>query len=690
MSIIRPTLSLLVTGALLAACNTSTPNPELPTPTPSFIVTPTVAPSPSVIPSPTPSPSAIPSPSPSAMPSPIPTDQPIGAWQFIDFNQDLSAEAYLDPRLADFDAIMIAARGGACISASSNPPVAGSALTFSGCNGSPEQQISRVNQTLQIGGLCITAQPWEQARLQNCGQNNQNFEIKPGGSIGLVGSNQVFDIGADDRILTWSTHGGSNQQFSFLSTIVNEVVQYPEVNYPIQNATRAAEQTRLDMVNAFQPPFIQLVDRTRHLASFQGQVPADAQRVSVRFPVDRHFDNGQLTGWDPQVRNWVFSRTYAPPGEVIRIRVDSTEPDDADGLFAVINARTDSLSLGRGNSTNSLVRPANISTKVALQIGDNFVRNPYGGSIIIESSSSRNSTVWVEVSGGIRQPFFMLGEHTNQDWLAARNFPAPFAILQSPQLAIGLYDRARWTNINDPTTMMTNYEDVAEWSKDITGFVRGEQGVNRWPDGFQFMVQDVEISNGFAHAGFPIMAQPGFRIDRMQDSVFSWGAAHEIGHNYQHQCLSSYRYGVESTVNVWSAYVEMRAGIQPPRIQRENRFSSAIARQNVAQHFNDFDVWEQLIFQMQMIYGLPGGWDNYRQAMRTLRELPEARRQQICASPQQQWDIWYEVMSQVSGQNLAPHFDRYRVPLSNDVRQRVNALNLPMLTEAIWLIDQPR
>ncbi|MCH8499154.1 MAG: M60 family metallopeptidase [Marinobacter sp.] len=582
------------------------------------------------------------------------------------------------PDLDSLESILVQARPGQCLASRSFPPDPGSTLTMNACNGSPQQQVLRNGQLLNIGDLCISARTNNQPVLEACdtSKNSQLFTAKANGALGLVHSTQVFDVTADQRILTYGAHGGNNQRFAFLSELRSDLADYePVVDFPITDSLRASEQAELDALNAIQPPAIQPYDRSALLHLFAGQVPADAERVAVRFPVDRRFNNGGLRGWSAQPRNWTFSRTYAAPGDIVRIHVEG-RAEEADGLYAVLNVRTDVLRLGHGNSGSQLKRPGNLSLRVALQAGDNYVRNPYGGSIVIESSGDHDRTVWVQVAGGVRQPFFDLGSNNDEDWHTARHYPAPFAILQGPQIAIGLYDRQRWEAIEQPTQLMENYERVMELSRHITGFDRNGTGVHRWPDGRQFLVQDVEISAGFAHAGFPIMAQPGFRIDRLTDSVFSWGVAHEIGHNYQHQCLSSYRYGVESTVNVWSSYVEEQVGLEA-RIERDGRYDSAISRFGTVTHFTDFNVWEQLVFQMQMIYGLPGGWDNYRNALRYLRELPETQRNQICNSDQAQWDIWYEVMSTVSGYDLTAHFDTWQVPLSANARTQVAALNLP-------------
>lgn len=599
-------------------------------------------------------------------------------WQAIPISEpnELTTPDVMD--LEDQEAILVEARPGQCLSSRNNPPVPGSTVTLATCNGSARQQVLRVDQLLSLGGLCISARTNKQPVLEACtaGKASQQFELKPEGAMGLVGSDQVFDVTGDQRIVTWAAHGGHNQRFSFLSDVQDKVDGYPvTVDFPITDSTQATQQAELDALNAMQPPAPQLYDRSDLLHLFAGDVPTDAERVAIRFPVDRRFNNGSLQGWSAQLKNWTFSRTYAAPGEIVRIHVEDDKAQ-AEGLYAIINVRTDNLRLGHGNSDDELKRPGSLSLRVALQAGDNYVRNPYGGSIVIESTGNDEHTSWVQVLGGIRQPFFDLTSQDHEDWLEARHHPAPFAILQAPQIAIGLYDRERWEAIDQPVDLMENYERVMELSRHITGFDRDGTGVHRWPDGRQFLVQDVEISAGFAHAGFPIMAQPGFRIDRLSDSVFSWGVAHEIGHNYQHQCLSSYRYGVESTVNLWSNYVEEQVGL-PARIESDNRYDSAISRIGDVSDFNDFDVWEKLIFQMQMIYGLPGHWDNYRNALRQLRELPEDRRSQICNSEQAQWDIWYEVMSEVSGYDLTDHFNTWQVPISPEAIGRVEALGLP-------------
>ncbi len=666
----------LICLLLLSACNSQDdqqpwPHPPGPSPTPSILPSPTHSPLPSISPSVTPSPEQ--------------------TWQFSNFNQDLSQHAQLSPlQEQDFISIVIG-NNGHCIGAANYPPRVGDNVIHSSCTGQPAQQIRWQGQQLTIGELCLTSTVYQNLRLQTCSNaQNQQWEVKNSNNIGIHGNNHVMMLNGNS-VQTWASTGWTTQNFHLLhqhlqqsyNNLAKDAQGRPlDVSFPIRDGTEAERRDRvnlsrqLDQLAMLQPPYQQLIDRSAHLASFHGQLAHDADRVSVRFPVNRRFNNGWVRGWDPRLRNWTFARVYAPPGELVRVHVESDRP--IEDLFAIINVRTDTLNYGSGNSRNQLLRPSTISTRVPLQPGDNYVRNPYGGSVVIESMRNQSETIWIRVDGAVRQPFFRLNEHSNLDWQEAKEFAAPFAILEGPQLAIGLYDRERWQSITDPVQMLTNYEQLATWSREITGFSHEDQGPHAWPDGFQFLVQDVEISAGFAHAGFPIMAQPGFRIDRMQDSFFSWGIAHEIGHNYQHQCLSSHRYGVEATVNIWSSYVQERRGLA---IDNNLALAMASANQKIsrqqAQQFSDFTVWEQLAFQMQMIYGLPGGWNNYRLALRALRELPLSERERICASEQAQWDIWYLVMSQVSGVDLRQHFSDYRVPLSPEVLNQVQALQLP-------------
>ena len=254
---------------------------------------------------------------------------------------------------------------------------------------------------------------------------------------------------------------------------------------------------------------------------------------------------------------------YAPAGENIRIIV----PEGVIGLTAQIGVHTDNLS-----GKDPLRRDPIIFTKKELFPGVNYVKNLYGGTLWILTNNSRPNPVSLKIAGAVRSPDFILGESNVQDWLKeVENTQVPWLEARSKHV---IYSIPRAMILNYKTESSRIEQALTEWNeiylKDFYDWMGLEPNTsnlkNRYPDLPERAVLDIQPSVGYAHNGNPWVAQMDkhwFQMFVDRDYILnpnnlgevSWGAFHELGHNYQQGVTWSWNGLGETTNNlfVWKA-----------------------------------------------------------------------------------------------------------------------------------------
>ncbi len=229
---------------------------------------------------------------------------------------------------------------------------------------------------------------------------------------------------------------------------------------------------------------------------------------------------------------------YAPPGENVKITV----PDGLIGLTVQIGAHMDNLT---GKET--LKRDPVIYTVKELAPGVNYVRNLYGGTIWVRSNVARPNPVNLKFSGPVRASDFVHGQSDIAAWkkdVLANNVPwleirGKHMVMTVPRANVVTFiNQGRFNDLN---------EVMAEWNvvyeKDYYDWMglsaTAAEVKNRYPEFPQRVVLDIQPSLGYAHSGFPWVAQNDLQwLDELTNLTTihngnSWGSYHEVGHNFQ-------------------------------------------------------------------------------------------------------------------------------------------------------------
>jgi hypothetical protein len=399
--------------------------------------------------------------------------------------------------------------------------------------------------------------------------------------------------------------------------------------------------------------------------AFPGSVPADAPRVTRKTTVRLGLQGYKCDGVGTSVnsRLWHSTGLYAAPGELVKVTLPAGAPA---GLGVRIGSHSDTLW-----HLNSWQRAPEISREFPLASGNTTpAANPFGGLIYITyPPSAEPSAVEVTIANAVEAPLFVLGQTTAAQWETIRKHPAPWAEFASGKIVITVpSDAAR--KVADPVELMEFWDAVLDRCADLSVVPRERGRAERF-------VHDVQISAGYMHSGYPIMAPMG-EISRVLDTATirrdgAWGYFHELGHNHQSP-LWTFDGTVEVTCNLYSMYVteilcpkaQLHEAIRPDAIIRHAKKYKADGTK--------FEAWKQEPFTALILYKQlrdEFGWEAYREAFKAYHNLTAKERPR---GDEQERDEWLLRMSNATGKNLAPAFDYWGIPVTRAARERVAKL----------------
>ncbi len=387
-------------------------------------------------------------------------------------------------------------------------------------------------------------------------------------------------------------------------------------------------------------------------ADFPGEVPDDAPRIVRSLTINT------------AIPRWHSTGLYAAPGE----RVTVTVPTEvaASGNFHVrVGAHTDKLW-----HLSQWKRMPEISRHFLIATTKTFVANAFGGLIYIEVPNNADlGSIVVKVQGAVAAPLFVLGETDPAAWRdEIRHAPAPWAEIAGRNIIVTT-DALEVRNLDDPTALAETWDRILDLSAELASWAPNARSS---PERF---VVDRQISVGYMHAGYPLMAH----LDQKKNLVNlkhlrsegNWGFFHEIGHNHQ-----AFDWTFDGTVNVtgnlFSSYIyEFLCGIPAA----ENWRAHPAFRDYIIEGYNfnnpNFEQWKRkpsqalvMYEQMQQAFG----WDAYREIFATYRALPYDERPKNDDEKRDQWLVRF---SQQVGHNLGPFFQAWGVPTSQDARDSI-------------------
>jgi hypothetical protein len=444
----------------------------------------------------------------------------------------------------------------------------------------------------------------------------------------------------DDKLL--------RPRFNVLMQLTNTV---PTAARPFKAANAAARLALTLQVQAAQKAAPDAVRAHPAAANFPGAVPANAPRFT------------RAVGVDTSIPRWHSTGLYAAAGEVVTV----TLPANAAGkkLRARIGCHSDGL-WGK----DSWSRAPEITRSFELKTAETKIASAFGGLIYIEVPGKADSgVIEVSIANAVAAPHFVLGKTDLAKWRdEIRNAPAPWAEIEGKLLIVAL-PAANVRTLDDPDEAAKFWDRVVAAEDDL-GAVVDRTSPER-------LVLDRQISAGYMHSGYPIMAHLD-QADKVANIAAlkkgNWGFFHELGHNHQRGEWTFSGTG-EVTCNIFSMYCfEKVCGLAK---EGHDAISAANREKNMRKYFGSggtFENWMSdpflaLLIYHQLVDGF--GWDAFKKVFAEYRDLPRDQRPKTDPEKHDQWLVRF---SRQVGKNLGPFFQAWKIPTSQAARDSIQSL----------------
>ncbi|WP_342720020.1 M60 family metallopeptidase (plasmid) [Bacillus paramycoides] len=415
---------------------------------------------------------------------------------------------------------------------------------------------------------------------------------------------------------------------------------------------------------------------TNHLSVY-------AETASVQIATQyeqREFDlPGTGSFWDDAKRekrgeqkNYMPTGIYVKPNEQVTITVSGTQK-----IRAIIGTHQYDKEWGK---------------EIDLSPGSNTISSPNGGVLGFDNYQS-TGTVKVQVTqGGSPIPFFELGKHTKEDWIAMMNkYPNAHAVqLKSERAVLTVTrDSANKYIVNqDPVPLLNKYDEMIRAQDRISGLSETNPNpLHRSTRRIWAFVENPNAQSWGMYASWDgaVFTTAGEAIkSTLNVNEFGWGQMHEAGHARQQYpwTWNDVRGMGEVTVNLYSlaAFKKIYPN-KPTRLDTEGDYNRAFAylKQTNKEYKNIDDLFVKLVMLWQL--HLAYGDDFYPNLHKLYREIPE---DQIPKTDEDKIQAFIYNTSKIAKQNLLPFFDQWGLKATQETRQKVESLNNPTLVAPIW------
>lgn len=371
-------------------------------------------------------------------------------------------------------------------------------------------------------------------------------------------------------------------------------------------------------------------------------------------------------------KNYMPTGIYVKPNEQVTIIVSGTQK-----IRAIIGTHQYDKEWGK---------------EIDLSPGSNTISSPNGGVLGLDNFQN-TGTVKVQVTqGGSPIPFFVLGKHTKEDWIAMmNNYPNAHAVqLKSERAVLTVTrDSANKYIVNqDPVPLLNKYDEMIRAQDKISGLSEIEPNpLHRSTRRIWNFVENPNAQSWGMYASWDgaVFTTAGEAIkSTLNVNEFGWGQMHEAGHARQQYpwTWNDLRGMGEVTVNLYSlaAFKKIYPN-KPTRLDTEGDYNRAFAylKQTNKEYKNIDDLFVKLVMLWQL--HLAYGDDFYPNLHKLYREIPE---DQLPKTDEDKIQAFIYNTSKVAKQNVLPFFDQWGLKATQETKQKVEALNNPTLIAPIW------
>jgi hypothetical protein len=403
-------------------------------------------------------------------------------------------------------------------------------------------------------------------------------------------------------------------------------------------------------------------------ADFPGAVPARTPTVSRELSIPMNQPRWHSTG------------LYAAPGAKVTIRVS---PEDVDRkLVIVIGCHTDGLT-----NLPKWVRFPRISRRFKITEPVTTVANAFGGLIYVdeprdpqlggyafatyggygwqhEHPEAVAGTAHVRIEGAVAAPLYVLGQTTAAQWKQMLQLAAPWGELQSDKIILTVQTK-HLSAVADPAALLKWWGKVVDTEAELAGWPKQPPPAER-------IVVDRDISAGWMHSGYPVMAHLATEKDLIDlptlQAKGNWGYFHELGHNHEGQ---AYTFGgdyVEVDVNLFSMYVMQKLVGREMTAHPALKDMDKVLAGRLGPGKNT-DAWGNLSMYVETIQAF--GWPALQ---KTLASYATPTGSDGIKTREQKMDQWVLRYSRATGHNLAAYYKLFDVTCSDATATALKSL----------------
>ena len=394
---------------------------------------------------------------------------------------------------------------------------------------------------------------------------------------------------------------------------------------------------------------------------FPGPVDADAERVVRTLTIDGDYE-GYPTEYAfsaPEKAVWRSTGLYAAPGDPITVIVD--ERVTHAGVGVRIGAHTDELW-----GLDEWRRVPRLTRHQLFEETSTTIANGFGGPVYITVRwGAALGPIDLTIEGGVDAPLYVPGE-SGADWAASSD--SPWVEFDAGDLVVSLPTSGA-QGMDDPAGLSDFWGDVLGAAGDLSGFDVARERPERF-------VLDRQISAGWMHSGYPIMAhlESTGEMTTLADltSAGAWGPFHELGHN--HQWIDWVLPGTtETSCNLFSVFIsETVAGVlreDAHEAVSDSARTTRISDWQANPDFANWSVWVALetFLQLQEEFG----WELFTELFQEYRAIPAANRPGDDDARIQEWVVR---SSRAAGMDLTAFYEAWSFPMSETTYAAVEDL----------------
>uniref|UniRef100_A0A3Q2W7T5 TRPM8 channel-associated factor homolog n=1 Tax=Haplochromis burtoni TaxID=8153 RepID=A0A3Q2W7T5_HAPBU len=327
-----------------------------------------------------------------------------------------------------------------------------------------------------------------------------------------------------------------------------------------------------------------------------------------------------------------------------------------------IGCQTDDL-----HRKDELKRPPRVHERFPVTSEMMHVSNLWGGLIyLVAPPNTQVKGLEIIVQKAVTVPYYKSGATTAAEWLTLRTAPGPWTELEFENIVLTVPSHVV-RGLEHPEEVAALWDEIMRAIADLAA------KSHKFPHKERF-VTDVQISAGWMHSGYPIMAHhaSAAEVVDVKKGKELWGPIHELGHNQQRSCWEFRPHTTECTCNLWSVYVnEEVLGIN--RAQAHGDLTLAKRKSRVEEYIkggrklSDWSVWVALETYLQLQEKF--GWDAFKKvfaAYHHMRDFPDDNDTKM--------NLYAETFSQTVGMNLTGFFKAWGWPIKTATERKLSQL----------------